>query len=274
MVNRRKMSLKIEESIPWKIIGGSNWIEEEKMSSWIEESIPWKILEAQYRDSRKTQSKLANDLTLVGGTKPELPLALTGTNTEPSDSFIMSKLFRENGRPNLCKYSKNIHLWILYYVTRGRYRADKNKNVYHFAGTPNTNDDIVWQQTILENNDKWRKVSDPFPMLENINDRCNQIYEDVLHKFETCPGNKTRDAFRTRLINLRRLPEFVAWQSHRSHVHKTNVWSFAGVRKGGNQITSDAEKSIPHRIQSVHWYLVKYHSHLGTISRKFPQGGI
>ena len=238
--------------------------------TWIGESIPWKILEAQYKESRSTQSKLGQNLTLVGGAKPELEMNDTDTEPSVSDSFIMSRLFKQNGRPNLCKFNKNIHLWILYYVTRGRYRADKNKNVYYFAGTPNTNDDTVWQRTIFENNDnkQWRKVSDPFSTLDHINNRCNQIYEDVLQKFENCSGNQSRDAFRTRLINLRRLPEFVAWQSHRSHVHKANVWSFTGVRNGGNQSTSEAEKSIPHRIQSIHWYLVKYHSFLGTIAKK------
>ena len=244
--------------------------------SWIEESIPWRILSLRYADTRKKQKELDNRVQIVPGSPERLPIRLpiqVSVQDLPvfgTDEFLMKQFFRENGRPVLSKFGKNVHLWILYFVTRGRIRADKNKNVYVFHGTPASEEDTVWLRTIMENNSNkfWVKCSDPFQILEDTTDRCNQLYEDILHKYENGAYCTKGDRFRCNQVNLRRLPEFVAYQSHRSHQHKNNVWSFIGVKLGGNQGRAETPKSVPHRIQSVHWYLQKYHKFLAPISRK------
>ena len=237
--------------------------------NWIAETIPWEILSKKF-DGRQKQTELSNDLSILTDTKCD-PFEIEAC--KPADfknDELLSKFFGENGRPILSKFGPNVHLWILHYVTKGRVRSDKNKSVYVFHGRPKNPEDTVWIKTIIENNHSgfWKKHEDPFKILEQINDECNLLYEDLLKKYSNCCEGKQGDIFRNHLINLRRLPEFAAYQSHRSHAHKQNVWSYLGEKQGGNKDRCDPQKSIPHRIQSVHWYLVKFHKFLGPIQRK------
>ena len=247
------------------------------MTSWFDALYPWSQLLQKFETIKKKtthQLVISQDFKLVKGAA-ENNDGLKEKNSEdysdlPTEDDVVSHFVQANGRPSLRKFDKSSHLCILYYVTQGRFRSDKNKRLWYFAGTPNDSEDSAWLASIKANNtnEYWKLVDNPFEKLEEISTLCNSVYEELLYSLEHTTGNTSRDMFKNILVNFRRLPEFVAYQSHRGHVHKQHVWSFVGVLKGGNGGRGEPAKSIPNRIQSIHWYLTKYHVFLGPIAKK------
>ena len=118
------------------------------MTSWFDALYPWSQLLQKYEDIKKKslhQLVISQDFKLVKG-EEENSEELKGKSNEdysalPTEDEVVRHFVRANGRPLLRKFDKNVHLWILYYVTQGRFRSDKNKTLWYFAGTPNDSED-------------------------------------------------------------------------------------------------------------------------------------
>jgi hypothetical protein len=219
---------------------------------------------------------------ILGATKCQVQMTLTNeiASIEPAQGssspefedrkVIVEKFLKCGGtRMNLKYFGKNAHLWIIYHVTNGRFRTDKNKYVYYFTGerSPHQND-AEWMRCLKKNNSTkmWRKMDNGLELLKDITNVCNEIYDDLLRDYNLfCTG---RDMSRNNLKNFRTLPEFVAFQTHRSPRHTNHYWSHVGAMPGGGKHRLRSAKCQPNKIHSVHWYLKNYHDYLGTMTRR------
>ena len=244
------------------------------MSFWYDHFYPWEQMCALYDSEdnvRLRQTQLTNDMVIHFEKSGFDYIDLLEEKQSddilelPSPNEVANRFFREKRFPILAKLQKNAHVWILAYVTSGRFRTDKNKRVWYFDGTPRKLDDAFWFSAIKNNNSSkfWKPVECGLTILQEISERCNESYECIMHRFENCDSDNRN--VKNCLINFRRLPEFVAFQKYRGNNHKNHFWTHIGVKRGGNKCLARPAKSVPHRIQSVHFYLQNYHYFMGNM---------
>jgi hypothetical protein len=170
---------------------------------------------------------------------------------------MLSLFFRSNGKPNQMIMLKNVDQWIVWAVTQGRYCMDKNKNTYVYRG----NTDLFDPDAILflkDSSGYWDCVpqENGFPILGAITEAANRLCEAVLRKLTRVEPRNI--GVRTIQNNLSTLPEFVMFQSYRSHMHKNYLWNHGppGKRGGKRGPVARPLREPKHSVQRI---LRNYH---------------
>jgi hypothetical protein len=185
------------------------------------------------------------------------------TTYEQKTMTEMIVCFFSNGKPIYTHLGMAVDQFIIWAVTRGKYRSDSKKRVWVHQGTHRDvikfkhGDGALWLK-MTEN--------DGFHIIKAITKNCNLLYEEVLQRLTRYDSNTS--GHNCRLENLRNLPEFVQFQSHRKMQHKECKWHYQPRPQGGNKADFPAAKSIRHRKHSVHRALLKYHFWLEPLKNK------
>jgi len=199
---------------------------------------------------RQINGQLAQDLPIVNFEEP-------ATWDPPSALEICENFWFINyhGKkvPRAAYLRKDAHNWIIWFVTDGRIRVDKNRNFYYFQGTSNT---VLEIKSSTRNN--WRKIDIPNDIFA-ITELCNEVKStltDQLKQFSLL--NPSRN-FKSIYENLAALPDIVATQRERGP-HRNNFWRFQPKRLGGNRGNGKRSPSDENRVASVHKFLCEYHN--------------
>ena len=129
----------------------------------------------------------------------------------------MLRFFFLSKQPVYTHLGMHVDQFIVWAVTRGKYRSDSNKKVWVHQGT---------HQDILKfkhgDPELWLKVQEDhgFHIIKEITKTCNLLYDMILQKLTR--HNSTSKFHACCLENLRNLPEFVQFQSYRKPAHGTD----------------------------------------------------
>ena len=167
---------------------------------------------------------------------------------------------------DLRRLGPNAHMWMFHEVTGGRLRSDKNKRVWiskiraHDAHPCQLMD--VLQRTAHIGN--WEILDGDlgFEVIREITDRCNRLRSMLVLMLNE---RKQTTAVKQRLLNLREMPEFVEFQSHRRFEHKSVQYEFAPRPQGGNKDPEPPAKPLKTRMYSVHGLMQQYHTWLTSL---------
>ena len=234
-------------------------MEEEKVNEyvdWPSREDPWDRLDTRWL-FKNGVPQIDEDPMVK--TRPKAELKVLKESFEAREMADMLKDFFHNGKPVLGHMGQQAALWILWSVTRGKYRVDTNKRMWVFTG-----EDPHFR---LLQTKHWQKVegfsyeySDSDSIMKQITGTCNRLCGKVLQKLKRYPGKSKY--YKCMLLNLRNLPEFVMFQNGRAHAHKQNRWFYVGRSVGGNKADLKPAPSIPHAMCSVHRMLEDYHDWL------------
>ena len=164
-----------------------------------------------------------------------------------------------HGSPNLFRLGQYADMWIFWAVTQGRYRMNRNKQMFLYQGTD------PWILRLKHGSENsWTQIPEhvAFATLKAITETCNQLYTAISQQVVRCHGRSVY--FKNTLINYRKIKEFVQFQSYKKPEHKNRRWSHQPRKVGGGKTEKEAA-SIRHPQESVHRMLCDYHMWLPTV---------
>ena len=185
---------------------------------------PW-VYEKKWLEKPKFQTKLCQDDEKSGDKKS--PITESESGFRPDDlENTLGKFLNwkgEKDRLNPYKTKGNCYKWIIYHVTKGKYRISPRGIMRVYTGEPGIHN-------IIHNKTKWAKLPQCWKEsnLCAIADECNVIHEALKAVVYRRGGTRALD--RVTRINLEKMPEFVPSAQHRNILHKTCKW----VRVGKN----------------------------------------
>ena len=233
--------------------------EEEKGSpyeGWVGCAQPWEYLEQQ----RKHTMFKAGDCTLFTDVVTHERDRIELTTFEPRTmKRMLADFFSDKGIPKFFRTARYADRWIVWAVTEGRFRSNREKQVFVYQGR---DADIIQLKHYSQN--MWTKVPEceGFQIIAAITDRCNMLYDEILRAMGR-HGCRSK-GLKNNLENFMYMGEFVQFQTHRGPKHKMRRWSYQPMGRGGNQKDIPRAKSIPHPQHSVHRLLMQYHEWLPT----------
>ena len=251
-------------------------MEEEKSNEyadWSEySSQPW---ECMYRFVRSMHFR--DGITLAEGLPNVFTRALssvyyTGVQPGNTDTYtfrrrIMDDMvndFFTKKTPRYPRLLQHAEKWIVWSVTRGRYRMNRCKRMWLFTGA-----DTSCKVLNLKHGSKyfWENIECFHDTLEAITDTANELIDHILEKLKRF---KTRSTFyKCALFNFKKLHALKLRMYERGHpsnsntpAHRQRRWFFQPRKRGGNRGHYAVAKSEPLPIPSVHEILKSYHAWL------------
>ena len=214
---------------------------------WMNETDPWCYLEQLERHELFNRGVHVYDTDCKEVEEPTFQI-------RPIKEMV-SDFFTKSGKPIWMRLMKDADRWILWAVTEGRLRMNRNKQLFLFTGG---NPGIL--KLKFGSQDSWQPVPEMWTVMADITAACNELYGKLERKLTNI---KTRFA-RQKVDNFKDMPEFVDFQSHRGHAHKKQQsrWSFIGKKIGGNRGCEKPAKPDPNPKHSIHRLLCDYHSWL------------
>ena len=219
---------------------------------WPTETEPWSLLEQRERCELWKRGIHVYDTDCKEVETPEFKI-------RPTPEMVAD--FFDGNKIIWARLIQNADRWILWSVTQGRLRMNRNKQMFMFTGDQT---DILRLKFGSENS--WEQVYENWGVIADVTAACNELYAALERKIDS--RAKTRSA-RQKVENFKNMPEFVQFQSHRSPYHKKQQsrWAFIGKKKGGNQGYEKPDKPEPNGKHSVHRMLVNYNSWLPDLPR-------
>ena len=226
---------------------------------WPTCTYPWEYVE------QRRKCRLFHEGTFLYNTEVRPVEEVRNEFEQRPMSEMLRDFFTRGGIPKLYRLGQSADMWIFWSVTQGMYRMNRLKQMFVFQGE---SPDILRLKHGSENS--WYHVSEHrgFQICRDITDTCNLLYSQILRKFVRCNTRKTNS--KNRLINFRKIAEFVQFQTYLKPEHKQRRWSYQGITRGGNMGRAKAAPSIPHPQHSVHRILLDYHMWLPTIRKVKP----
>ena len=232
-------------------------MEEEKSNpfeNWMNEPMPWGYLEQHTRSELFKRGIFVYDNSVETRDPPH-------TEFEPRPEEDMLKVFfTKKGKPRFARFSAHADIWIFWAVTQGRYRMNREKQMFLFQGT---NPGILKLKFSSAND--WTRMEDGFNILGEIIEACTHLFCIIERKLVKYNG--TTQIYKSRLENFRNIPEIVQWQSWRRPEHKKQQsrWKYQAKKLGGNKGYAKEAKNIPNEKHSVHRIVQDYHLWLPTV---------
>ena len=158
-------------------------------------------------------------------------------------------------------YLRNgVYSWVIWFVTDGRIRIDKNRNFWYFQGTGKTvlGDKIHQIKSSTKNN--WRKIDIPNGIFQ-ITELCNEVKYTLTQQLKQFSKNNPKSRIGKALYeNLAECPDIVATQRDRNNTHRNNIWRFQPACQGGNRGNAKRAPAQENKVASVHKFLQEYHT--------------
>jgi len=253
-------------------------MEEEKQSEFSDyleyTSDPWECL---YRFVRYHHH---NDNIVMRSGLPKTPfdraqegVYWTGVLSDPTAELthrpipeMRRDFFHSSGRPLYSRLMQHADKWVVWAVTKGRYRMDRCKNMYRFTGRAEH-----CYALNLKHGSKgfWERVpnGESYAILEEITDVGNDLLEAILKKLKKWRNRGRGDIYKCCLDNFKRLHMLQlkmfdqAANSCLTPGHRQRRWFYRGKRKskadGGGRAKSAYSEPLP--VPSVHNILKCYH---------------
>ena len=214
---------------------------------WVNETNPWSYLEQLKRHELYQRGIHVYDTDCKESEEPTFRI-------RPLKEMV-ADFFNKRGKTKWDRFRKDADRWILWAVTEGRLRMNRNKQLFIFTGD---NPEIL--KLKFGSRDLWKEAPEMWTVIADVTAACNQLYGALERKLTNI---KTRLA-QQKVDNFKDMPEFVDFQSHRNGAHKKQQcrWSFIGVKKGGNQGCEKPAKPDPNPKHSVHRLICDYHAWL------------
>ena len=181
---------------------------------------PW-VYERKNLPKPKFQTKLCQDDEKIGDI---LSRKITEEPFEPDDLETTLRYFAHpwhKDRLHCNKVKANCYKWIIYHVTKGRYRMSPRGIMSVFFGEPGIHNIFHYKR-------KWVKIPQYVKEanLEAIAQECNVVLEALRAKVTRLNSKRALD--RVTRQNLEKMPDFVSTAQHRNILHKTCKWHHVG----------------------------------------------
>ena len=159
------------------------------------------------------------------------------------------------------KLQHYVDKYIFWWVTSGKYRADKNKRVWVWKGTP----PHILNLADPDTRKMWTSVDDSYDIIIAITEECNttldRLRETLERRIQNKPNIASRNALKTWALNLLDHPEFVPYPNNRDRQHKEYKWRFAAPPKMSGKRRKTAaplrvvKQSVARMLRDYHYWL-------------------